>query len=296
MAHPPVDSAHLDAVCALLREGGMPLLSSLALHDRLESGELRGFFTRTDEGVAVTVVNEGGRWRQVVAAHGPEPVLLRALEGLRESSDALIWDEESLPIDGTRLDELGYRLLVRQVFTQELARVPLDEPEPGELDIGPLEAPSKADARSLFARTHAMSVEGLYATLPDAPTVERCAAAFDEYLGGGQGPVVPAACVVIRNGPRVVGVICCAATEKEGTGILLGLAVDPSERGRGLSRVLVRRAQRGLKASGFDRMLFLTTDRNTPVHHLFTLDEIIDTETSPARLWLRDPPPSLRPR
>ena len=53
-------------------------------------------------------------------------------------------------------------------------------------------------------------------------------------------------------------------------------------------------AQQALLASGFQRMLFLTTDRNTPVHRLFTLDEIISTETFPTRLWLRNPPPPLK--
>ena len=290
MRPPKVDSAHLDQVCALLLEGGLPVMQALTLRSQLQTGELRAVLARSPEGAATAVVNERGTWRQVVAAHGPESALLLGVAELRAASDGLIWDEGALGIAAEKLDALGFRLLLRQVFTQELARVPAADPLPDDLEVLPLGPQTLAEARSLFARTHAMSVEGLYATLPDAPSVARCEAAFDEYLSGQHGAPVAPACVVVRIGQKVVGVICCAATETEGTGILLGLAVDPTVRGRGLSRVLVRRAQHALQASGFQRMLFLTTDRNAPVHRLFTLDEIIETETFPTRIWFREMP------
>ena len=272
------------------------MMSALALHDRLERGELRAILARSTDGVAATVVNERGAWRHVLAGHGPQSALLAGLAELRASSDALIWDEGAVQIEGPTLDALGHRLLERQVFTQELARVPLTDPEPTDLEIFPLGDAVRAEARSLFGRTHAMSVEGLYATLPEAPTLEQCESAFDAYLAGPKAAPVPSACVVIRSEGRIVGVICCAATQTEGTAILLGLAVDPAVRGRGLSRILVRRAQRELKAKRFERMLFLTTDRNTPVHRLFTAEEIISTETFPARLWFRETPERMRPK
>ncbi len=246
--------------------------------------------TRSPEGAAVIVFDERDDWRRVEIARGPETALLTGLKQLRTSSQALLWDEEVMKIAGEKLDELGCRLLERQVFTQELSRVPLDQPEPADLEVSLLGDTHRAEARALFARTHAMSIEGLYATWPKPPTVDQCGVAFDGYVSGALGKVAPTACVVILDQGRVVGMICCAFTDEEGTGILLGLAVDPSTRGRGLSRVLVRRAQRALQAAGCARMLFLTTDRNTPVHKLFTLDEIIHTETFPTRLWLRDAP------
>ena len=267
----------------------MPLLSALELYGTLESGELRALFVRSSEGVAVIVVQERGRWRQLMAAHGAEGALLQGLAALRDSSDALLWDEGTLRVEPAALDGLGYTLLQRQAFTQELARVPVAE-DPPDLEVSPLTDSVLGEARELFGRTHAMNVEGMYTTFPERPTQEKCEAAFDGYLSGAEGPPVPSACVVIRSQGRVVGVICCAADETEGTAILLGLAVDPSERGRGLSRVLVRRAQRALLASGFPRMLFLTTDRNTPVHRLFTPEEIVATETFPARVWFREAP------
>ena len=267
----------------------MSMMKALTLRGQLQAGGLRGVLARSPEGAATAVVNERGAWRQVVAAHGPESALLLGLHELRAVSEGLIWDDGAMAIAPEKLDELGFRLLLRQVFTQELAWVPAPEPLADDLEVVPLEAAVLPEARNLFARTHAMSVEGLYATLPDAPSVGRCEEAFDEYLSGERGAPVPAACVAVRCGGKVVGVICCAATETEGTAALLGLAVDPAVRGRGLSRVLVRRAQQGLKASGFLRMLFLTTDRNAPVHRLFTLDEIIETETFPTRIWFREP-------
>lgn len=289
-----VDSAHLDEVGVLLLEGGTSRDAVQVLRRRLKAGELRAVFGRSADGVAVTVVDARGAWRQVLAAHGPQSALLAGLVELRATSEALIWDEQAVRIEGTRLDELGFRRMERQVFTQELSRVPAPDPDPADFQVAPLGDADVSEARSLFGRTHAASVEGLYATLPHEPTLTQCEAAFDGYLSGSLGAVVPAACVAVRRKGSVVGVICCAAGEDEGTGVLLGLAVDPSQRGRGLSRVLVRRAQQALLASGFQRMLFLTTDRNTPVHRLFTLDEIISTETFPTRLWLRNPPPPLK--
>ncbi len=272
----------------------MPMMSALALHDKLEAGELRAILARSTDGVATTVMNERGAWRHLVAGAGPESALLVALTELRACSDALIWDEGALKIESATLDGLGYRLLERQIFTQDLSLVPLST-DPADLEVFPLEDSVRPEARALFSRTHAMSVEGLYATLPEAPTPEQCEIAFEAYLSGKQGAAVASACVVIRAEARIVGVICCAATQNEGTAVLLGLAVDPSVRGRGLSRVLVRRAQRELKASGFARMLFLTTDRNAPVHRLFTAEEIISIETFPARVWFRDTPERMRP-
>ncbi len=282
-----VDPALLDQACAVLSEGGVPMLAVLSLYERIESGELRAAFSRSDEGQAVMVVDERGPWCQVLAAGGPESALLAGLDALRGSSEALVWDDGCVKVAAAKLDELGFRVLLRQVFTQDLSRVPLEQPEPPGLEVSPLGDTVLADARELFTRTHAMSVQGLNATLPRAPTAEQCGLAFDGYLNGALGAPVPSACVVIRSEGRVVGVICCAAAEEKDTATLLGLAVDPAQRGQGLSRVLVRRAQRALHAAGFAKMLFLTTDLNAPVHRLFTPEEIVKTETFPTRLWVR---------
>ncbi len=290
-----IDGALLDEACAVLSEGGVPMLAVVSLYARLESGEARAVFSRSEDGKAVMVVDDRGSWRQVVAAGGPESALLAGLNELRLTSEALVWDEDCVKIAGPTLDDLGFRLLLRQVFTQQLSRVPFDQPEPAGLEVSPLRDTDRAESRALFARTHAMSVEGLYATLPQAPNEAQCGLAFDGYLNGALGASVASACVVVRSEGRVVGVICCAASEEKDTGTLLGLAVDPSQRGKGLSRVLVRRAQRALYAAGFAKMLFLTTDRNAPVHRLFTLEEIVKTQTFPTRLWLRDKEPPFRP-
>jgi GNAT superfamily N-acetyltransferase len=286
--HSEVDPAHVQEACAVLADGGVSMLKLMSFHHKLTSGELRAELSRGADGPGVVVLSERGTWRQVLIARGPESSLLAGLTELRSSSEALMWDEDALQVESSKLDALGFRLLHRQVFTQELARVPMEHPDPGDLEVALLEEGDRAGARKLFALTHATSVEGLYATWPLPPTVEECGVAFDGYLGGVLGAVVPTACVVVRNQGRVVGVICCAFTDDRDEAILLGLAVDPAERGRGLSRILVRRAQKALKAAGFARMLFLTTDRNTPVHRLFTLEEIIKTETFPTRLWLKD--------
>ena len=281
----------VEEACALLAETNrVSVLEFLSLQNKIASGELRAVVKRSSEGAAIVLLTERDDWRQVVLAHGPAAPLLAAIKELRTQSEAMIWDEGVVALEPATLDELGFRLLERQTFTQELARVPLDHPEPSELEVVVLEKADYAAARQVFAATHALNIEGLYTTWPHPPTLERCAIGFDEYLSGALGEVVPSACVVTKLEGKVVGVICCAKTDQADTGVLLGLGVDPAGRGRGLSRILVRRAQRALKAAGFAKMLFLTTDRNTPVHRLFTPEEIIGTESNPTRLWLRNAP------
>jgi ribosomal protein S18 acetylase RimI-like enzyme len=287
--------AQVEEACALLAESGVSVLEFLTLQTKLSSGEWRAVVQRSHGGAAVVVLSEREDWRQVLLTHGAAPALHAAIKELRSSSEAMIWDEGVVKLEPATLDELGFRLLERQTFTQELSRVPLDHPEPPELEVQVLTKADHAAARLVFAATHAMNIEGLYTTWPHPPTLERCAMAFDDYLAGVLGEVVPTACVVTKLEGKVVGVICCAKTDQADTGVLLGLGVDPAGRGKGLSRILVRRAQRALKAAGFARMLFLTTDRNTPVHRLFTAEEIISTETSPARLWLRSLPGAPAP-
>ncbi|PZR07877.1 MAG: hypothetical protein DI536_26300 [Archangium gephyra] len=285
-----VDSVQLDAVCASLRAHGVSILEVSELYERLENGDLRAQTVATPHGAVALVLQERGAWRQVVLGRGAQPALLDAVTALRESSDALLWNEADVNIDGPTLDANGFRELTRQVFTQDLSKVPRDfEPAP-DLELAPLRGAAIADARSLFAQTHANSAEGLYCTWPDEPTVRQCGRVFERFLSGEDGATVPGACVVVLLERKVVGVIACAASSTKGTATLLALAVDPRVRGRGLSRVLVRHAQRALFEAGFGRMLFLTTDANAPVHRLFTPEEIVSTETSKLRLWLRNPP------
>ena len=280
--------AQVDEACALLAESSsVSVLEFLSLRGKLSSGELRAVVNRSGGAPAVLVLTERDDWRQVLIAHGERASLLAAIKALRDQSEAIIWDEGVVAFEPATLDELGFRLLERQTFTQELSRVPLAHPEPPELEVLVLGKADYAAARQVFAATHALNIEGLYTTWPHPPTLERCAIAFDEYLSGALGEVVPSACVVTKLEGKVVGVICCAKGDEADTGVLLGLGVDPAGRGKGLSRILVRRAQRALQAAGFSKMLFLTTDRNTPVHRLFTPEEIVATESFPVRLWLR---------
>lgn len=282
--------AQVEDACTLLAESGVSVLEFLSLRNKLTSGEWRAVVARASGGAAVVVSSGPTNWRQVLAAHGPPAALVAALEELRAQSEAMIWDEDVVPLDAAALEGLRFSLVERQSFTQDLTRVPLEEPPPAELEVRVLGKDDLQSARQVFAATHVMTVAGLYTTLPHPPTLERCALEFDGYLSGKQGEVVPSACVVTKLEGKVVGVICCAKTDQEDMGVLLGLGVDPAVRGKGLSRVLVRSAQRALKAAGFSKMLFATTDGNLPVHRLFTPEEILATETWRARLWLRNAP------
>ncbi len=276
--------ASLDAACATLEAAGC---APDDLRTRLETGAALAALAQTDDGCAVIIAGGQGAWRPIEVAVGPEAGLLVALEHLRGVSEALIWDEGTLALAPATLDALGYRLLERQAFTQELARVPLGAADAVGLALAVMDPTNQPQARALFARTHALSVEGLYVTLPEAPTPEACEASFDDYLGGAQGQIISSACLVALNQNQPVGVVCCVEAEEAGTALLLVLCVDAAARGQGVSRALVRGAQRALLANGYKRLLFLTTDRNTPVHHLFVPDELVATERFPTRLWLR---------
>lgn len=276
--------AGLDVACAALERAGH---APEDLRSRLETGDVLAALAQTEDGCAVIVAGGQGAWRPIEVAVGPEAGLLVALEHLRSQSEALIWDEGTVALPPATLDALGYRLLERQAFTQELARVPLSAPDVNALALAVLDAGNQLEARTLFARTHALTIEGLYVTLPEAPTPEACEASFDAYVGGAQGQIISPACLVAFSQNHPAGVVCCVEAEEAGTALLLVLCVDAAARGQGVSRALVRGAQRALLANGYRRLLFFTTDRNTPVHHLFAPEELVATERFPTRLWLR---------
>jgi ribosomal protein S18 acetylase RimI-like enzyme len=244
---------------------------------RFAQGQLRCCFG-TDESLLVTTDEP---WRLVLAGAGPEGALLALLEVVRGESEALLWDEETLPLAPSALSARGYEVVLRQSFLQDLERLADDSlPEGGGVEYLPCEGRWVGPAKRLFGRTHAFSVEGLYSTMPTVPTAFACERVF---ANAWEDRLVPQAAFVAVLDGQVVGEVTANLVDGEAHPLLMTLAVDPSARGRGLSRGLVRRCQRGLRDAGYRAMRFLTTERNAPVHHLFTSGEI--TETTVTRAW-----------
>lgn len=220
------------------------------------------------------LISTPGRWRMLLATTGSEEALSKLLLDLRAVSDAIIGDEEIFKVPDEALVKLGFRRVVRERFLQDLSKVPDTEPEHDGIEYVRCEGNLLQPALELLGRTHAFNVEGVYTTLPKEPTANECIKVFSETLKSDR--LVPESAVAAVENGKVLGVVYCSLEEEVPT--LIGLAVDPVTRGRGLSRGLVRRTQAGLKRAGHDRMAFFTTDRNLPVHKLFTPEEILETE------------------
>jgi hypothetical protein len=230
------------------------------------------------------LICSANKWRSIVAATGPEAGVTALITGLRAVSEAMVADLDAIKLDDEAIAKLGFRKVVRERFLQDLTKVPDTEPEHDGIEYVPCAGKWVKPSIELLGRTHAFNVEGVYTTLPKDPTPGECERVFSAGLKGAH-LVAESAVAAVENG-KVLGVVYC--TVEGGVPTLMGLAVDPITRGRGLSRGLVRRTQAGLKRAGHDRMAFFTTDRNLPVHKLFTPEEILETEEFVAWFSIKD--------
>jgi hypothetical protein len=223
----------------------------------------------------------------VLAAVGPRAEVQVVLEDLRDHSEALLWDEGKVPLPAEVLQALGFQRVIRESFLQDLTRLPPGTPDHQGITYARCEGPLVPRAQELFARTHAYTIPGLYNTLPKEPTERGCARSFQAEFSS--AALIPSSAIVALEGDRLLGVVYCSARGEGAPPTLMGLAVDPVARGRGLSWGLVRRTQRALLEAGFERMAFFTNDGNLPVHKLFTPEEIISSEVFPIWFGRRDP-------
>lgn len=285
------DASNLDDVWDALSEVRVPLFARMALQDALKNGAMRASVARKDGATAVLVFSPLQRWRQVELGFGEEALLLPLLTALRDEADGVVWDDDSdvVRVAADALTNSGFLRVVRQEYLQDLSRVPMTPPVIEGFEVGPLDAEAIARSRALYVETHfADAATALYTTWPEPPTREALGAAFDKATGGSQGRLVPEASFSVRSGAEIVGLVFCAESTTPGEATLLDLAVSGSTQGRGLSRLLVRSAQRGLKVAGFERMRFYTTGSNLPVLKLFTAEEIVESTSFHSRLWRRE--------
>lgn len=277
MFEPRTDAEHLGKVAQRFPLLVLRMPNLLAqLKDKSLVAEVR------DDGAGLICTSN--RWRSVIAGTGPEEALAKLIRELRAVSDAMVADLDAIKLEDEAMAGLGFRKVVRERFLQDLTRVPDTEPEHDGIEYVACAGKWVKPSLELLGRTHAFNVEGVYTTLPKDPTPGECERAFGSTLRGPS--LVPEAAVAAIENGKVLGVVYCAV--EEGVPTLMGLAVDPVTRGRGLSRGLVRRTQSGLKRAGHDKMAFFTTDRNLPVHKLFTPEEILETEEFVAWFSIKD--------
>lgn len=281
----------------------MPLLEELAVHfpDRATFSEWRtsvqtqlfggalkvqGIW-RDDALEGALLVETTGGVSTVVAAVGRlEAGLEDAMAALQASAGAIVWDEATGPDWAERLAPLGFKGFARQTFHQDLHRVEFrDTPELG-LAIAPWDDRHRAETVELLAAANAGTLDGLFLTLPVAPSREACAACLDRLLKGEEGDFLPWASWVATEGEALRGVLLCVQGES-GQGVLFELAVHPLARGKNLSRRLVHTMQRSLLSRGYHELLFLTTSENHAVHRLFRREEEITAyEESRGGFWI----------
>ncbi|MEB3330226.1 MAG: GNAT family N-acetyltransferase [Candidatus Sericytochromatia bacterium] len=163
----------------------------------------------------------------------------------------------------------GYSPLRHQVFVDHLDRIPNEALDgPLEPAISPWE---DEDAAALVAAANAGTVSGLVLCAPQVPTRSGIRDHVRSLASEG-GALMREASFVLREAGVALGAV--VVTRSEQGPVLYELAVAPEARGRGLGRVLVRAAQRALRAAGHAEMRFHTTDTNAPVHRLYGAGEV----------------------
>lgn len=285
------DATAFEQVWEALDELQVPLMTRLALQHPLRAGNVLGRVARRAGETALVVYSRKGSWLQVELARGAESLVVALLTELRGAAEGIAWDDDAgeVHVSAEALSAAGFPRVMREEFLQDLAKVPLTPPEIDGVEVGPLDDGLVAPARELYARTHVVDLAtAFYTTWPEPPSLETCRAAFDGLLNGEHGRLLPEATFAARVGAELVGFVVCVAGANAGEGVLLDLGVAGAAQGRGISRLLVRCAQRALKAAGFSRMRFFTTGGNQQVHKLFTAGEIVETAVFHARLWRRE--------
>ena len=292
MAAMPVDAGHdltnFDEVWDLMAATEVPLAWRIGLQAPFQARRVRARASGEPGARALMLYSPTDAWRQVEVARGPEAEVLALLKGLQREADGIVWDDDlpAVAANAQALEAAGFAQVVRQEFLQDLAKVPLEPPSVEGFSVEPLEPAAWPEVRQIYTDTHlATAATAFYTTWPKPPTVVSCGEAFDEMMSAREGPLVPGATVVVRAGGRVAGFVVCAAGKQPGEAMLMDLGVSREAQGRGLSRLLVRWAQRALKRAGFVHMRFYTTDGNLPVLKLFTAEELVDSQVFRVRLW-----------
>lgn len=208
-----------------------------------------------------------------------------AFAALRERSTGVVWDEDVGPGWAAAAADLGARTFVRRTLVQALRLAEITPPAPSGLALRPW-APGDAEpAAALIAAVNAGTLDGVFLTLPEAPSEDECRRVAAEVLAGSAGRFLPEASFVVEEAGEMRGVLL-AVESAPGQATLHELAVHPAVRGRQAGRELVQAMQRSLIAAGWAEVKFLILGDNAPVHRLFRPEELVSQAESRGGYWL----------
>lgn len=241
-----------------------------------------------DDALVGGLLIEGAKaHRTVLAALGkvtPE-ALVAAMAALQTRTSAITFAEETGPDWAPLLAPLGFKPFTRQTFVQGQSLVEYRELPETPLIIETWDDRHREAVVPLLAGANAGTLDGLFLTMPEWPTVEACTRVLDALLGGEEGAFLPWSSFTAREGDELRGVLLAVESAPK-QALLFELVVHPAARGQNLSRRLVHAMQRALAAHGYDELLFLTVGENAPVHKLFRREEIIRYEESHGGYWI----------
>lgn len=257
----------------------------------VEAGELKVLARWDGEHPASALLyQEGHGLATVLAWLGPDPGdegLCAAIATLQSTHLALVWNESCGPDWPHRLRALGARPYALQTFVQDLTRVPFRALAETGVAIGPWQSSDKEAVIRLVVEANCAMLPGLFLALPDAPRPKQLDASLRRLLDGDSGDWLRWASRIARMDGLVVGAVL--AIRRDERPFLYELATHASVRGRHVGLHLVQALQHALLAAGEREMGFITTDTNTPVHRMFTPDEIMASEESRGGYWLAPP-------
>lgn len=214
-------------------------------------------------------------------------------------SDPAMWQEvaialqadgriRAISLPGAAPPVPGFRAVERWEYRFDLRFGPDDAgPVPAGYIVAPWQDAARSEAAALLSAVNAASVDGLFLTWPDRPTVQRCAALLDAFVRGSHGPFSPEASLMAWHDGRLAALTLVSLPSPE-EALLFEIAARFRHRGTGMAPYLLDRIKVELRGRGFRHVRFLACGTNAAVRSLFRPEEVLSRRLDTGWIWLRD--------
>ena len=266
----------------------------------LRAGRKTGWYFPLAHGGGLAFYSERGSdaFGHVHVAAGPEPearalaladVLLEHLPPSVRSID-IGWTGMPSDLERQVVERLAARpgstVIPRRTVERPLTAADgqgLGDP-PGGLTVVPLTDVTVDALASLDQRAYRGTIDELLV----GPTFEDHRRIVESLLIGALGPFLEeaSAALLAAQPPRLVGALF-AAEQSPRHAVLLNFMVDPTDRGRGYGRYLLRWGLRALRALGYESVHLWVTDANVPARTLYEENGFRDAATATIYRWER---------